>query len=242
MDSEHTIDRVDADGAIRDAANEAIDALDPGDTRLAFLKKAGLAGGALVGGGAVLGALSPAAATAKSGNGRPPAKFGKGDVAILNYALTLEYLESTFYNQTTERHARHGFIKNKQAQVFLRRVTADENAHVAFLKKALGKQAVAKPKFDFGPATRSASKFLKYAFAFENTGVEAYLGQALNIAKPAYVGAALSIAAVEARHASVVGLILDRTPKGISPDGGAFQESKAAGEVLHAVDGLGVLG
>jgi rubrerythrin len=241
MDTENKLQRIDVDGAIRETAEEATDSLDAGDTRLSFLRKAGLAGGAIAGGGALLGALTPAAAMAKGGKGRPPAKFGKGDIAILNYALTLEYLESTFYNQTMERHNRHGFIKNKQAQVFLERVTKDENAHVAFLRKALGSKAVAKPNFDFGPATRSASKFLKYAFTFENTGVDAYLGQALNIKDPAYISAALSIAAVEARHASVVGLILDRTPKGISPENGAFQGTKTAGQVLGAVEGLGVI-
>jgi DNA-binding phage protein len=240
MDPEMTIEQVDADGAIREAAAIAQDALGDGDSRLDFLKKAGLAGGAMVGGGALLGALSPAAAMAKGGKGRPPAKFGKGDIGILNYALTLEYLEAAFYNETTSFQNKHHFIKNEKTQVFLKRTTADENAHVAFLKKALGKKAVAKPQFDFGPATRNASKFLKYAFTFENTGVHAYLGQALNIQSPAYVSAALSITAVEARHASVVGLILDHSTKGISPDG-AFDTGYTAGQVLKAVEGLGVI-
>ena len=38
---------------------------------------------------------------AASGKGRPPASFGKGDIGILNYALTLEYLEAAFYNEAT---------------------------------------------------------------------------------------------------------------------------------------------
>ncbi len=88
MDPEATLDRVDVDGAIRETAHDATDALESGDTRLGFLKKAGLAGGAVVGGGALLGALTPAGAMAASGKGRPPAKFGKGDVGILNFALT----------------------------------------------------------------------------------------------------------------------------------------------------------
>jgi hypothetical protein len=111
--------------------------------------------------------------------GRPPAKFGKGDIGILNYALTLEHLESAFYNETTHNVHRHNFMKNRQAQAFLEETTKDENAHVAFLTKALGKKAVSAPKFDFGPGTKSESKFLKLAFTFENTGVHAYLGQAL---------------------------------------------------------------
>ncbi len=240
MDPDFNLEQIDTDGAIREAAHEATESLDSGDTRMDFLKKAGLAGGAVMGGGAILGALSPAAALAKGGKGRPPAKFGKGDIGILNYALTLEHLESAFYNETTHNVHRHNFMKNKQAQAFLEETTKDENAHVAFLKKALGKKAVSAPKFDFGPGTKSESKFLKLAFTFENTGVHAYLGQALNIQSPAYVSAALSITAVEARHASVVGLILDRTPYGIAPDG-AFNKPLTAGQVLKAVEGLGVI-
>ncbi|HMJ72350.1 MAG TPA: hypothetical protein VK471_03180 [Solirubrobacterales bacterium] len=64
MDPEMTFEQVDADGAIRETEHEAAEALDSGDTRLSFLKKAGLAGGAVVGGGALLGALTPGGATA----------------------------------------------------------------------------------------------------------------------------------------------------------------------------------
>src|SRR5829696_3096861 len=167
------------DAVVREAEHEATEALE-GDTRAGFLKKAGLAGGGLVGGGALLSALTPAAAMA-AGKGRPPAKFGKGDVGILNYALTLEYLEAAFYNEATANNKRKTFLKGAQEQAFLKRVTADENAHVAFLKKALGTKAVKAPKVDFGNATSSASAFLKTAVALENTGVAAYAGQALNI-------------------------------------------------------------
>ena len=99
MSSELNIEQVDVDGDIRETAQEASEALS-GDTRLGFLKKAGLAGGAAMGGGALLSALTPAASMA-AGKGRPPAKFGKGDIGILNYALTLEYLEAAFYNEAT---------------------------------------------------------------------------------------------------------------------------------------------
>ena len=95
MNLEHV--DVDVDGAVRETAAEAMDAL-YGDTRSSFLRRAGLAGGALVGGGGILGALAPSAMAFSTGD-RPPAKFGKGDIGILNYALTLEYLESTFYNE-----------------------------------------------------------------------------------------------------------------------------------------------
>ena len=233
-----TLEQVDVDGAVREAAHDAAEALD-GDTRLDFLKKAGLTGGALVGGGALLSALTPAAAMA-AGKGRPPAKFGKGDVGILNFALTLEYLEAAFYNEASANQAKSSFIKDGQTQVFLKRVTADENAHVAFLKKALGSKAIAAPKVDFGGTTSNEAVFVKTSVSLENTGVHAYFGQALNIQKPATVAAALSIATVEARHASVAGLLLKPTVKNISPDG-AFDVPFTAAKVLKAVEATGFL-
>jgi rubrerythrin len=226
------------EAVVQEAAHEATEALE-GDTRLGFLKKAGLAGGGLVGGGALLSALTPAAAMA-AGKGRPPAKFGKGDIGILNYALTLEYLEAAFYNEATANNKKKTFLKRAEEQAFLKRVTADENAHVAFLKKALGSKAVKAPKVDFGNTTASASAFLKTSVALENTGVAAYAGQALNISNPAYVAAALSIHSVEARHASVAGLLLRPTASSMAPNG-AFDEPLTAAQVLKAVEKTGFL-
>jgi rubrerythrin len=241
MDPETKLERVDVNGDIRETAHEASEALDSGDTRLSFLKKAGLAGGAVMGSGALLGALTPAGAMAAGkGKGRPPAKFGKGDVGILNFALTLEYLEAAFYNEATANDKKSSFIKNKQAQVFLKTVTADENAHVAYLKKALGSKAVAAPKVDFGATTSSEASFIKTAVALENTGVHAYSGQALNISTPSTVAAALSILTIEARHASVAGLLLKATPGNITPDG-PFDTPFTAAEVLKAVEATGFL-
>jgi hypothetical protein len=234
MDPDLTIEQVDVNGDIRETAQEAAAGLE-GDTRLDFLKKAGLAGGAVLGGGAVLTALTPAGALA-AGKGRPPASFGKGDIGILNYALTLEYLEAAFYNEATKNKVASG----AQESAFLQRVTADENAHVAFLKKALGSKATKAPKVDFGDAT-SKAKWLPTSMVLENTGVKAYGGQALNIANEAYLAAALSIWAVEARHASVAGLLVKPTSKNISPDGGAFDETATAAQILKAVKGTGFL-
>jgi rubrerythrin len=241
MDPEISLERVDVDGAVRETAHEAAEALESGDTRLSFLKKAGIAGGAVMGSGALLGALTPAGAMAAGkGKGRPPASFGKGDVGILNFALTLEYLEAAFYNEATANNKKTSFLKNKQAQVFLKTVTADENAHVAYLKKALGSKAIAAPKVDFGATTSSEASFIKTAVALENTGVHAYSGQALNIATPSTVAAALSILTIEARHASVAGLLLKATPGNITPDG-PFDTPFTAAEVLKAVEGTGFL-
>jgi Ferritin-like domain len=232
MNYEINVDQIDADGAIREAADAV-----SGDTRLSFLKKAGVAGAGVVSGGAILSALAPSAFAA--GTGRPPASLGKGDIGILNYALTLEYLEAEFYNGATAAN----MALSAQTQAFLKRVTADENAHVAFLKKHLGGKAVKKPKFNFGSANTTVSTFMATAQVLENTGVHAYSGQALNIKTPAYVAAALSILTVEARHASVIGLLNEGaspTGKEISPNG-PFDTPLTASAVLAAVKKTGFI-
>ena len=224
------LDEVDADGAVREAADAAA-----GDTRLDFLKKSGVAGGAIVGGGAILSAFAPSAFAAAS-HGRPPKSFGKGDYGILNYALTLEYLEAAFYNGATAAN----LSLTPQAAAFLKIVTRDENAHVAFLKTALGGKAVAEPKFDFKGANTSVETFMKTAQVLENTGVHAYLGQVTNIEHAKYVKAAGSILTIEARHASVIGLLNDPSGESIAPSG-PFDTPLTAAEVLEAVKGTGFI-
>jgi Ferritin-like domain len=220
------LEEVDTDGAIRETAEEV-----SGDTRLSFLRKAGIAGGAAVSGGAILGALAPAAMAA----GAPPKSFGKGDIGILSFALTLEYLEAAFYNGATAAH----LSLSSQASQFLKVVTKDENAHVAFLKSALGHHAPKKPKFNFKGTNTKADSFLMVAQVLENTGVHAYLGQAANIKTPAYLTAAGSILTIEARHASVIGLI-NQGGAGIAPDG-PFDKPWTAAKVLKAVTGTGFI-
>ena len=238
MSEKLTLQAIDVDGAVRETAAEAMDALD-GDTRSQFLRRAGLAGGALVGGGAVLGTLAPTALAYSTGDRPPSTPFGKGDIGILNYALALEYLESSFYNGATENQRRTAFIPNNQplAHVFLRTVTSDENQHVQALKKVLGKKAIGKPSFDFRGDNADYKRFLTASFTFENEGVHAYSGQAFNIKQPAYLAAAVSIVTVEARHAAAVGLIRNGSQYGIAPNG-AFDKPYGATEVLKDVTGL----
>lgn len=229
MSYQINLEEIDADGAVREAAEQV-----SGDTRLGFIKKAGLAGGAMIGGGTVLSALAPNALAA-SQFGRPPAKFGKGDIGVLNYALTLEYLEAAFYNGATAAK----LPLSAQGAVFLQTVTKDENEHVKFLKKALGKKAVAEPKFDFKGANTNPETFMATAEVLENTGVHAYSGQALNIKTPAYVKAAVSILTIEARHASVIGLL--NGSKGMITPNGAFDTPYTAQKVLAAVKSTGFI-
>ncbi len=219
------LEAIDRDGAIREAAEEAA-----GDTRLAFLRRGAVAGGAAVSGGAILSALVPTTALAA---GAPPAAFGKGDIGILNYALTLEYLEASFYNEATSK----GKITNAQLRQFLSTVTKDENAHVALLKKALGKHAVKKPAFDFMGIPEDEAKFAATAYVLENTGVHAYLGQAGNLKSAKLLITAAEIVTVEARHSGAIGLYLG---KAIAPSG-PLDKGLPASKILAAVKKTGFI-
>jgi Ferritin-like domain len=215
------LDAVDIDGAIREGAEEVA-----GDTRMSFLRKSAIAGGVALSGGAILSALIPEVALA---GGRPPAKFGKGDVGILNFALTLEYLERAFYDEATAK----GAITDPKTATFLEVTTHDERKHVAFLKKALGNIAVKEPKFNFHGTTADQATFQKTAYVLENTGVHAYLGQAPNIKDAKILLAAASIVTIEARHSGAIGSIIN---KAINPNG-AFDNGLPASAILTAVTG-----
>jgi hypothetical protein len=220
------LEAVDTDGAIREAAEEVA-----GDTRLSFLRKAGMAGGAAVGGGAILGSLlAPGLASAA---GRPPSSFGKGDIGILNFALTLEYLERAFYNEATSK----GKITDGKTKTFLKVVTHDERKHVDFLHKgilAAGGKPAKEPKFNFHGTTGDQGTFQQTAYVLENTGVKAYLGQAGNIKTPAYLFAAASIVTIEARHAGAIGSIIDMK---INANGAFDPTNVSANDILKAVKG-----
>ncbi|WP_183565791.1 ferritin-like domain-containing protein [Mucilaginibacter sp. SP1R1] len=158
-------------------------------------------------------------------------------IDILNYALTLEYLESTFYNAGQAKGT--ALIPAAAATNYFNQVTADEKNHVTFLKgviTSLGGTPASIPEIDltagngsgngpFKDVLTNYSTFLAVAQAFEDTGVRAYKGQAANILanKSAAEGikpglyqtvltAALSIHAVEARHASAIRSIRGQTP------------------------------
>ena len=136
-----------------------------------------------------------------------------GDVnSVLNYALTLEYLEAEFYNNIV---GSAGYLTaSAAAQAALTKIRDDENKHVAFLKTVLGGAAVAKPIFDFtggngsgtGPFAGYLANYtvqLAMAQTFEDTGVRAYKGQAANLqSNRTALTAALNIHSVEARHAA----------------------------------------
>jgi len=153
------------------------------------------------------------------------------DVEVLNYALTLEYLEAEFYRQGNGA----GLLEGKEA-TYLQQIGADENAHVAALRQTiteLGAMPVEAPGVDFGQAFASRDSFLETAFTFENLGVSAYLGAAGFIQDDAILRAAAGIFGVEARHAAILGLLAGKPPEG-GVYMGATETPLTKAEVLSA--------
>ncbi len=217
--SDHlTLEAVDADGAIREAFEDA-----GGTSRAGFFKKAFAAGGSLTLGGILIGGLPAIGSAAPS-----PAN----DVKILNFALTLEYLEAEFYTRASASGALSG-----EARELSRVVGGHERAHVAFLKGALGAKAVKKPTFDFkGTNNTSQKTFEATAQLLEDTGVSAYLGQAPLIKTKAILAAAGSILTVEARHAAWM-----RHIRQVAPAPAVFDAAKTKAQILAAVKGTGFI-
>jgi rubrerythrin len=203
--SQLTFGDVDRDGALSEAIARVA-----GYSRADFLRKTG------IGSAALLAALAlPGRAAAVSAN----------DVDILNYALTLEYLQAAFYTETERAGALRG--KAKQAAEV---VGAVERAHVKAFRAALGSAAVKRPSFDFRGVTESQRPFLRTAVAFEDLAVAAYKGQAPRLQSKSVLGVAISIHSVEARHAAWMRYLF-----GIVPAERAFDLPASRPEVLRTV-------
>jgi len=155
-------------------------------------------------------------------------KFGKGDVGILNYALTLEYLETAFYEDVVKS----GLFKGSDLET-IRKFGSEEAEHVKALTgfvKQMGGTPAPVPKTEF--PLKSAKSVLELAATVENLGAAAYLGQAPHIKGASVLAAALSIHSVEGRHAAALNTLLGES---IVPDG-AFAKPADASEVLKSVE------
>jgi hypothetical protein len=211
-----TLEAVDVDGSITESLDEL-----RSSSRLDFLTKAVVAGGTIAAGGILIGGLPKLALGAPS---------AKQDGAILNFALLLEYLEAGFYTEAVASGALKG-----ETLAFAKTVKAHEQAHVAFLKGALGAAAGPKPTFDFKGTTKDMAKFQATAMVLEDTGVAAYNGQGPNLTKKT-LGAAAQIVSVEARHAAWI-----RDIVGKSPAPAAFDAAKTKAQITAAVTATGFI-
>jgi hypothetical protein len=155
------------------------------------------------------------------------AMTGSSDVDILNFALTLEYLESSFYDEAKTRAKASGELKS-----LISLLAKDEKEHVEALTatiKSLKGKPVAEPKFNFDYSDTAG--FLKLAQTFEDTGVSAYNGAGPSITSKEVLAAAGSIVQVEARHAAAIRLQNKEEP---APE--AFDPSLDEAQVLKAVE------
>jgi rubrerythrin len=189
-----------------------------GITRASFILRGAMATGSVYGAGMVTPFVRSAFAATDT-----------TDVDILNFALTLEYLEAAFYDKA-------GSVGlDKKTLALAKEFGSNEQDHVKALKgtiKDLGGKPVKSPAFDFSSVTDQKS-FLKLAQTLEDTGVSAYNGAAPSIKDAKVLGAAGSIVQVEARHAAAIRLLRDQTP---AP--AAFDAALQKAAVLKAIKPL----
>ena len=177
---------------------------------------------------------------AAAAGGDASAADNASDLAIVNYALTLEYLEATFYQEVLDS----GVIKDKKIGDLAKGLQQAEQEHVDALiatAKSLGGKPASKPKTKFGETIEKGPEtILMTAATVENLGAAAYLGQAGNIKSKDILAAALAIHSVEARHAAALNQLVGRGfggkggLEGSLPDG-AFAKPMDMDAVLKAV-------
>jgi rubrerythrin len=180
--------------------------------------------------------------TNKKKNRRNKRKKGKqGDLAILNYALTLEHLEYAFYRdglaQFDQDNDFNGYpaISGSDLRARFIEIRNHEKAHVDTLIDvitSLGGNPAEEACYDFGYGN-SAEAFVDVAQLLENTGVMAYDGAIASIKSGDLQTAGATIATVEARHASFLNFI-----NGGSPFPDAFDMPKSQDEILAAAGGF----
>jgi rubrerythrin len=208
---------------------------DPGD-RKRFLRMMGGAGAAsaLAIFIAACGGDDNESSSSSSSSGSSTTMKSRGstkvDLEIVQYALTLEHLETDFYNAVIDS----GVVKDKALAETAKMIRDNEQQHVDALTgtvKQLG-GTPKRPKTNFDAVLEGGEKMvLETAATVENLGAAAYLGQAGRIKSKEILAAALAIHSVEARHAAALNSVVGKT---IVPDG-AFAKPASMAQVLPKV-------
>ena len=184
-------------------------------------------------------AAAPAPAKEMKGGSAANSQFGKGDLGILNYALTLEFLEAQFYADVIKS----GKVTDKQIAAVATEIRKNEDEHVDALTQAVkqaGGKPAKKPKTDFTSVIDGGPEMiLATAAKVENVGAAAYLGQAGFIKDKAVLASALAIHAVEAEHAAAINTVakngFQKSDLEGSTPSGAFAKPLTMDEVLAEV-------
>ncbi|KAG6816487.1 hypothetical protein H0H87_005694 [Tephrocybe sp. NHM501043] len=124
-------------------------------------------------------------------------------IDILNFALTLEHVESAFYKHGLEKYSSSDFesagypswVRGRYEQI-----QSHEETHVEFLESALGTMAVGGCSYNF--LDDNVKQWVEMSFLVENVGTSAYNGVVSFLQDRAYMTVAASILGVEARHAA----------------------------------------
>jgi hypothetical protein len=206
-DSGLTLEAVDRDGAIAEALDDLT-----GGTRADFLRKA------VVGGTATSAALA-APALAKGRN-------TKKDIKILQFDLTLEYLQAAMYSEAERLRQ----LKPRTLE-WSRVVGANERGHVRAIRGLLGRDAVKSPRFNFRGVTEDDAVFTETAVAFEDLTAALLKTQAAQVDSRGVVAALVSLHSVEARHAAWI-----RHIAGIVPAADAVDRPTSKARVVRLVD------
>ena len=170
------------------------------------------------------------ASSSGAGTSTEKRKATSADLEIVQYALTLEHLETDFYNAVLDS----GVIKDKALGETAKMIRDNEQEHVDALTatvEQLGGMPM-RPKTNFDAVLEGGQDMiLQTAAVVENLGAAAYLGQAGRIQSKKILAAALAIHSVEARHAAALNTVVGKT---IVPDG-AFAKPASMEEVLPQV-------
>jgi len=192
-----------------------------GMSRGSFILRSALAAGAIAGSAAVGPFVGQA--LAQDDEAAP-------DVEIVNFALTLELLEATFYEEALKQVS--GLSGDLLA--LTEEIASNEQEHVSVLTRTvsdLGGVPVDKPRLDFGDAFASEANYLELAQTFEDTGVSAYNGAAPMIQDKSILSAAGTIVQIEGRHAALI-----RSQRGEPAAPVPFDEALEMAQVLNAVE------
>lgn len=207
--------------------NEAGELVLDDSSRRSFLLK-------MFGGAAAVTAAAavPASTFAATRDTAKAAALPASDLAILNFALTLEHLEAAFYVRASARFG-GGYLGQ-----LVRTLRYDEISHVNALTAAIrangGKPVAAAMSYKWPAGTfANRANFLSFAATLEQTGVHAYLGQAPAIKTPAILLTAAKIVTVEARHAGAI-----KALQNLNPTQGPFDEGFTTQQILTIVSPL----